>query len=83
MQRPGEHAGKLSEATTPSLSGVACARSSVDRALPSGGRGRKFESCRARLTGVVGAPVSVVEQRSYHGTKLDPEQLIAAAHDAV
>jgi hypothetical protein len=27
--------------------------------------------------------VSVVEQRSYHGTKLDPEQLIAAAHDAV
>jgi hypothetical protein len=63
MQRPGEHAGKLSEATTPSLSGVACARSSVDRALPSGGRGRKFESCRARLTGVVSAPVSVVEQR--------------------
>ena len=28
--------------------GVLCARSSVDRALASGARGRKFESCRAR-----------------------------------
>ncbi len=28
------------------------ARSSVDRALPSGGRSRRFESCRARLPAV-------------------------------
>ena len=28
--------------------GTPCARSSVDRALPSGGRGHRFESCRAR-----------------------------------
>ena len=28
--------------------GVICARSSADRVLPSEGKGRRFESCRAR-----------------------------------
>jgi hypothetical protein len=32
----------------PSRYGIACARSSVDRAPASGAGGRKFESCRAR-----------------------------------
>jgi hypothetical protein len=47
-ERGGEHVGKLLRATAPARFSVACARSSVDRALASGAGSRWFESSRAR-----------------------------------
>jgi hypothetical protein len=46
----------------PSRDGGAGARSSVDRALASGARGRKFESCRARVRkAFMGASMSTTD----------------------
>ena len=66
----------------PVYAAVAGARSSVDRALPSGGRSRRFESCRARSAAAdspdVPAPQQPVSARIVEPvsrTEVEAEQL--------